>query len=542
MVRFVVTGLAAALVASFAWGAAWRGSQPTPQEGAVVDAARARQLVIDGMRLAQAGQLEQARDSVLAGLELIPDDADAHNLLGEIYDQLGDSTAAAGEFRRAMEADPTWSVPQGNLGLMLMRSAHFEEAVAPLERATTGMSDNPLLFAALGFVYRNLDRMSDSIVALRRAHELDPENGPLALDLAVALRDMGNDDAAIPPARVAAAELPENFIAQLLAAELLSKSPDDELLVLAPAAYRQALQIDPDNTRVLAGLADTYFALALYAEAEGAQRRLTELQPDLASHYFNLAQTLNRQSEYQGAADAYAQAVEIDPNLGWAYYFRGEVLFNLNRVDDALESLGRAIDLLPGDPDPILAAVNVLTLRGEFEKVERYLDQAMASGRRRVQVLTELGRLRLRQGRATEAVNILSEARRLDPSFLETQYLVGQALVRIGEVEGGRAAMTAYQQRQRADQEQRQQRLREGLEGRPYIHTVRAKIFRAEGRYEEAINQLEAAFELVPENREIVELLAVVYEEANHLEDAERLRAHLRELEDAVREGEEGGS
>ena len=59
----------------------------------------ADQIVIESRLLIAQGRWNEARATVLAGLEQAPDSADAHFLMGQIYEHESDWQRAASEYR-----------------------------------------------------------------------------------------------------------------------------------------------------------------------------------------------------------------------------------------------------------------------------------------------------------------------------------------------------------------------------------------------------------------------------------------------------------
>jgi tetratricopeptide (TPR) repeat protein len=70
-------------------------------------------------------------------LALTPDDATLHNNLGNLYAQMGKSTEAAAEFKKAADLDPTHaSGYYYNLGAIMVNQGQMDEAATALKKAT----------------------------------------------------------------------------------------------------------------------------------------------------------------------------------------------------------------------------------------------------------------------------------------------------------------------------------------------------------------------------------------------------------------------
>jgi tetratricopeptide (TPR) repeat protein len=70
-------------------------------------------------------------------LQLTPADASVHNNLGNLYADMGKSTEAAAEFKKAADLDPTHaSSYYYNLGAIMVNKGEMDEAAAALKKAT----------------------------------------------------------------------------------------------------------------------------------------------------------------------------------------------------------------------------------------------------------------------------------------------------------------------------------------------------------------------------------------------------------------------
>jgi len=70
-------------------------------------------------------------------LAIAPDDASLHNNLGNLYAEMGKSTEAAAEFKKAADLDPTHaSNYYYNLGAIMVNKGQMDEAAEALKKAT----------------------------------------------------------------------------------------------------------------------------------------------------------------------------------------------------------------------------------------------------------------------------------------------------------------------------------------------------------------------------------------------------------------------
>lgn len=83
------------------------------------------------------------------------------------------------------------------------------------------------------------------------------------------------------------------------------------------------------------------------AEAEAAYRRAIELDPNKVSALFNLAQLLQQRGEKREALRLYDRVVDLQPNHAWANYQIGTLYEGWDQESKAVEHYARAFALDP---------------------------------------------------------------------------------------------------------------------------------------------------------------------------------------------------
>ncbi|MEJ2541903.1 MAG: tetratricopeptide repeat protein [Gemmatimonadota bacterium] len=117
-----------------------------------------------------------------------------------------------------------------------------------------------------------------------------------------------------------------------------------------PEAIRlleRAVALDPDAslTRVNLGIAQ-----AAAGDVAGAQQTyvdLLEMNPAEPLGWFNLGNLLQRTDRVAEATEAYARTLSLDPSLAPAWFQRARTLILLNRIPEALTPARRALELDP---------------------------------------------------------------------------------------------------------------------------------------------------------------------------------------------------
>jgi tetratricopeptide (TPR) repeat protein len=94
---------------------------------------QARELLAQGLRAFQVQELERAETLFQRMLELEPQAKEAYNNLGTIYARRGEHEQAQVMFRAALEIDPAYVFPAGNMVFYLLGDKDLEAARATLE-------------------------------------------------------------------------------------------------------------------------------------------------------------------------------------------------------------------------------------------------------------------------------------------------------------------------------------------------------------------------------------------------------------------------
>ena len=189
-------------------------------------------LLQNGIRLHQAGQLQEAARTYQEVLEINPDHADANHLLGVLVGQKGNPTRAVALISKAIEAIPKQPIYHNNLGNMFSDAGRLEDAAASYREALSIKPDYAGAYYNLGRVLRDLGRLDDAVASYRKALVLKPDYTEAHGNLGIALQDLGRPADALTCYRRAVALKPGNDSYWAAMAECLKdltfSSADDE--------------------------------------------------------------------------------------------------------------------------------------------------------------------------------------------------------------------------------------------------------------------------------------------------------------------------
>ena len=343
--------------------------------------------------LLQAGKLDEAEPLLRRVIAVAPSNADAHNLLGTILDQHGQTQAAEREYLAALRSNPRATSARANLGVLMARTGRADAAVDAFEAVLRDTPDHPQATINLALLYAARGDYGRSVRLFERARRQQPDNLAVLSQLGFALYQIK---------RI-------NESAEVLAAAVS----------LAPS--------DPD-VLYLSGL-----VAALRGDGEAAvdfwQRALAQ-RTDFAAANFMIGEELRKQRRYAGAAESYERALKQDA-AQLVYYVRlGGTYMLLVRYDRALELFQRAAQLFPGSAEAQYFVGIAARGYGALDVAEAALHKSLVLRDGNVDAWAQLGFVVGDRGRDVEAEKLLRRAVALDPRHFYANYDFGRLLVR----------------------------------------------------------------------------------------------------------------
>lgn len=146
----------------------------------------------------------------------------------------------------------------------------------------------------------------------------------------------------------------------------------------AEAAYREALDNEPDN-------ADALHLLGLVAGQRGDMsravqllRRATALRPDMALFQNNLGKALDESGDLQGAIACFRQAAALAPGYVPALLNLASALRASGQRVEAAETYRRVLDLVPNDPAALKSFGELLMKTGRPAEARAAFARALA--------------------------------------------------------------------------------------------------------------------------------------------------------------------
>ncbi|MEG4440824.1 tetratricopeptide repeat protein [Microcoleus sp. AT9_B5] len=119
----------------------------------------------------------------------------------------------------------------------------------------------------------------------------------------------------------------------------------------AVAAYKQAIELNPNFSWSYHSLGDVLLKLEKWEEAVAAYKKAVELNPDFSWSYHNLGDAWLKLRRWEEAAAAYRCEIALNSDFAWSFCNLGDALAKLKQWDEAIATYLKAVEIdgdLPG--------------------------------------------------------------------------------------------------------------------------------------------------------------------------------------------------
>ena len=385
-------------------------------------------------------QGKHAQRALEEAAKLLPNDAEAHNNLGNALLENGRLHEAVQSCRRALEINPYLVEAHSNLGNALRGLGRFTEAIASYRQALDIQPGFAIVHNNMGNALRGLGRLDEAIASYRQALQLAPRFVEGLINLGNALRSIGRGDEAVACFRQALAIKPDFAAAHNNLGNALR---DQGQLKEAVESYRSALAAEPEHAEVHANLGDVLLNLGHVDEAIACYRRALEIIPEYAAAHAKLGNALRHLWRAEEAAASCRRALEIKPDYAEAHNTLGSVSLDCGYLVDAEASFQRAVELKPDYAEAHSNLAFVIRLCSRAAEAEASCRKALDLNPRLTAAIALLADIHADKGEFAEAEALLKRACANEPGSAP----VWAALARFRKMTDNDAAWLAEAQR-----------------------------------------------------------------------------------------------
>ncbi|MCS6984163.1 MAG: tetratricopeptide repeat protein [Leptospiraceae bacterium] len=349
--------------------------------------------------LYRMGDVEGALKNLQKAVQLGSENPQVYSYIAQLFQELGKTAQAEEALRRALEQAPQDTVLLSEMADLQISQGKWSQAVSTLKRIlelSTKTKEKATAFYNLGKVYRELKDYISAEEALSRAHDLDSLNEDILVELAQLYASKGEGHKAV-------------------------------------ALLKEALRINPDNTKLLRSQAELYLNLGLLTEAEESLRRLSghplAKEDDNYFAALELGEIYRRRRQYEDAIRQW-ERVQNATNEDMRYralVSMAEAMLHTERPTSLiLAKLQNAIALKANADDARLLLARALLREGSLQALERAEEELTALIRQQKsppEWLSKAHTLRgivfYKQGLLHRSLDDFNRALELDPSNQE---------------------------------------------------------------------------------------------------------------------------
>jgi tetratricopeptide (TPR) repeat protein len=360
--------------------------------------------------LAQAyhlsGQDNLALNAIRECIKVAPDNAQAWQKYGELTCSSGDNEAGLRLLLKARQLDPALEQIDFDIGTANFNTMDFSKAVEYSAKAASKQPNDLKALTLLASAEVKLSQWQDAqsvferIIAIKR----DDEDSLLGI---------GNCELELKEYRKAIDTL------------------------------QRALQVDPAQMQAHYYLSRAYAGLGLPAEAQhetelhNKMQQMSFVQPELGSEgnksTWNQARQLLAERRENEALSLFQKASKgSSSSYGDPYVFIGSLYLSMGDAKNALRILHRAWEIDPRVRGAHTYAGLAALQANDLETAEKEFQAELANDRNYLPAIAELGEVRYRQQRWTEAADLMSSSRTGNPLLL---YMLCDSFFHLGKTQ-----------------------------------------------------------------------------------------------------------
>jgi len=271
-------------------------------------------------------------------LEIDPQSSDAYRLLGNAFALRGEKAFAEANLRQSLKYNEKNEGTLLDLYELSLGEKHWDAALDSLRRATELNPENGARLVALGRKVRADGDLAHARQVFAVAAAASPKDTSVLTEYASVLLQAKDVDAALEPLMKAAAAEPDREIVRANLAAVLRRKG---LWKDAEKEYREAIRSDPDYAPALRGLGTILLERGEAAEAIEPLKKAVLRDPASVEGAWALARAQRQAGALRDAALSLAQSAGLDKAL--LDDEAGAVAYERGRYEEAVGFLEKAL-------------------------------------------------------------------------------------------------------------------------------------------------------------------------------------------------------
>ncbi len=384
-------------------------------------------LLQESAALIQSGKFADAEPILQRSVKIAPENADAHNLLGIVLDQLNRSADAEREYRTAIRLNPKAVSPLANLGILLAKEKRSDQAIQVLESVLKINPNHSQTIINLGLLYVSAQKFQPAVELLKRAVTIQPDSYDIQLNLGIALSQTKQLDEAEKAFAAAMVLDPQNAEPLYQLGLLATARGEDET---AGAYLEKAISLNPDHVLANFMLGELHAKYRQYSKAIPYYDKAVQLDGTKPVYYIRLGGMYIFEKDFDTAFRTFTSASAKFPDIPEIHYFLAITARAKNDPDNAVVEVKRSLALKQtADSNALLGAI--LSDRNETAEAEIYLRKAISIDPQHFNANRDLGRMLARQAKFSAALPFLQRASTIRPADPDLHYQLFLAYSRL---------------------------------------------------------------------------------------------------------------
>ena len=245
-------------------------------------------------------------------------------------------------------------------------------------------------------------------------------------------------------------------------------------------AYNRGLQLQPNSTRGLAGLAQTYAKMGRDDEASQLLRRVVDANPKDANS-LQLAGELLLNSDPKRALELLQRADALQPSAH-SDLLISRAYLRLGQADESTKYLAHAKNRAPRDPEVLRAVAGEYRNQGQYDLAIQTLQSVPSKTQ---DVTAELAYTYQLAGKQQEAASLYTRLAKAARGNIGLDLSAAQALVNLGQPDAAGPFLKAAQQ----------------IDANNYrLHAIQALVAESEDRFSDALEEYKLALSNLPKS------------------------------------------
>jgi tetratricopeptide (TPR) repeat protein/GT2 family glycosyltransferase/glycosyltransferase involved in cell wall biosynthesis len=391
-------------------------------------------------------QWEEAIAACDRALQIFPQMAEAHKILGNSLHRLGKVPQALEAYDRALTIQPDLVDIYVNVGSLYAGQQQWQQAISYYQKAIDIDPNLAIVYRNLGKICNKLGEKEKAQKYFHRAEDLDANTNvndnkkspKLTSYQPEAIRSLISEETT--PAQLKP-DSPESY------AKLGDFYAEKQQWQEAVFFYKQTIKIEPKFPEAYRNLARIYNNLGQSEESSEFLFQALMLEPNKtrSEQYFSLGNVFRQQRKNERAIACYRQAIQLRSEFSEAYLALGEVLNDSSETEKAIACYREAIQLNPS------SFQGYHNLGDAFAKQEKW-EEATAAYLHGIKLNPEFswsynnwGDVLLKQQQWEEAAQCYQQAIQLNPDFAWSYYNLAEALVKLERWEEAESAYRSSQ-------------------------------------------------------------------------------------------------